>query len=659
LTSHAWHRYLNSDPSVLKRTLRLASTEYQVVGIIDTDAGRGLQFPEGVDLWTPISADVARAPRQSGFLGEIARMAPGVSIEQAQAEVNLISAQMASAYPATDKDRSATLVPLQDFVTHSARRPLLTLLAAAAAVLLIACVNIAGLLIARGLARQREAAIRIAVGAGFLRLARLFFAESILLAIAGCALGLAVAYAGIGVLRVSLPPDIPNLASVSLDWRVAACSIIVAAICALLFGALPAWQFASKAQASALKSSGRGTTDAGHGRLRAALVVMEVALSLVLLVTAGLLATSFFRMRDQPAGFNATNAYSFAVPFGWDSDPALLNTFAGNALSRLTTSPGIVAAGVVDQLPLHGGSQTGPVLVKGVELDESLAIKQFSWRTASAGYFSAAGVPLQSGTLYRDWVAGKGNREAVITDRLAAALFPNGDALGHLIAEAPRGKRAVKETDWFRIVGVVGSVRLNPSDTATESGIYIPWGATYWPSMNFVVKSTRSLADFTRLVRTQVQPLTNAEMVENIDSLESLTAETRSSERVRTIMLTAFAGAALALSAIGLFGTLSHEVSRRTQDYGVRLALGAEPAGIAWLAVRSALILATVGVGMGVAASVWTSQFLRGLLFGIEPWDVTAYASAAIVLLATAVSAAIIPAARAARIDPIQALRQE
>ena len=240
----------------------------------------------------------------------------------------------------------------------------------------------------------------------------------------------------------------------------------------------------------------------------------------------------------------------------------------------------------------------------------------------------------------------------MITDRLAAALFPAGDALGHLIAEAPRG-------NWFRIVGVVGSVRLNPSDTATESGVYIPWGATYWPSMNFVVKSTRSLADFTRLVRTHVQPLTNAEMVENIDSLESLTAETRSSERVRTIMLTAFAATALALSAIGLFGTLSHEVSRRTQDYGVRLALGAEPAGIAWLAVRSALILATVGVAMGVAASVWTSQFLRGLLFGIEPWDVTAYASAAIVLLATAVLAAIIPAARAARIDPIQALRQE
>jgi hypothetical protein len=261
--------------------------------------------------------------------------------------------------------------------------------------------------------------------------------------------------------------------------------------------------------------------------------------------------------------------------------------------------------------------------------------------------------------LYRDWVAGKGDKAAVITDRLAAILFPNGDAVGHSIAEARRGKDVAKAPQWFRIVGVVGSVRLNPTDTATEAGVYVPWGATYWPQMNFVVKSTRDLAEFTRLVRQHVQPLTNAQIVENINTLDALTAETRASERVRTLMLAAFAGAALLLSAIGLFGTLSQEVARRTQDYGVRLALGAEPGSIAWLAVRSALVMAGLGVLAGIGASIWTSQFLQGLLFGVEPWDLSAYALAVVVLLVTAVAAAAIPAVRAARVDPISALRHE
>jgi ABC-type antimicrobial peptide transport system permease subunit len=238
-------------------------------------------------------------------------------------------------------------------------------------------------------------------------------------------------------------------------------------------------------------------------------------------------------------------------------------------------------------------------------------------------------------------------------------LFPNQDPIGHFIAEAQHGKAAAKPPNWFRIVGVVGSVRLNPSDTDTEAGVYVPWGATYWPSMNFVVKSTRDLTEFSRLVRNHVQPLTDQQIIENINTLEALTDETRSSERVRTILLTAFAAVALALSAIGLFGTLSHEVARRTQDYGVRLALGAEPVSIAWSAIRSALLLSTAGVLIGIAACIWTSQFLRSLLFGIEPWDITAYASAVGVLLMTAILAALMPAIKAARIDPIAALRHE
>gem|GEM_PF-3891868 len=643
ITADAWKRDLGADPNILNKTLRLGTAAYQVVGVLSSN---GAQFPEDMDVWAPMGADIARAPRQSGFLAQVGRLAPGVSIESAQSEFNLMGGQLARSYPATDAGRSSTLIPLQDFVSQQARLPLLTLLAAAIAVLLVACVNIAGLFTARSLVRQREAAIRISVGAGFLRLARLFFAESLLLATAGCALGLLVAQVGISILKVALPPDIPYLASVSLDWRVAWGAITMAGMSAILFGALPSWQFAAQGQVSALKSTSRS-------RVRAGLVIAEIALSLMLLVTAGLLANSFFRLRDQPAGFNAANAYSFAVPFGWDSDDSLLNSFATGALSRLTTSPGVMSAGVVDQLPLHGGSQSGSLLVQGKVFDKELADKQFSWRTASAGYFAAAGVPVQRGALYRDWLGGKGSNEALITDRLATLLFPEGNAIGQLIS------RGSQTPHWFRIVGIVAGIRLNPSDATPEAGVYVPWGATYWPEMKFVVRTTSGLDDFSRLVRHHVQPLTNAQLVEKINTLESLTADTRTSERVRSILLASFAGAALLLSAIGLFGTLSHEVTRRTKDYGVQLALGAQPRLIAWSAVRSALLLAIAGIAIGIAGSVWTSQFLNGMLFGVEPWDITAYASAALILLAMAALAAVIPAARAARIDPIQALRHD
>jgi putative ABC transport system permease protein len=492
-----------------------------------------------------------------------------------------------------------------------------------------------------------------------MRLARLFFVESLLLAALGCGLGLIIGYFAIELLKAVLPQEIPHLAAASLNGRVLACTAAASLVSAFLFGSLPALQFARRGQITALRAGGKGTTDSAGGRVRAALVVVEVALSLVLLVSASLLVNSFFRLRDQPSGFATANAFSFAVPFSWDTNLSTLNSFATSALARLVTSPGVVAAGVVDQLPLHGGSQSGRLLVQGMDLNPALADKQFSWRTASAGYFAAAGIPLHAGRLYADWIGGKGDREVVITDRLAAILFPNDNALGHSIAEAPRGKDAVKDPDWFRIAGVVGSVRLNPSDTSTEAGVYVPWGATYWPEMHFVVKSERNLREFSRLVRNHVQPLTDAQIVEDIDTLEALTAETSSSERVRSIVLAAFAAAALALSAIGLFGTLSHEVTRRTQDYGVRLALGAEPISIAWMALKSALVLAGFGVVIGAAVSIWTSQFLRGLLFGIEPWDLTAYGVAVAALLATAVAAALIPAAKAAKIDPIAALRHE
>ena len=268
----------------------------------------------------------------------------------------------------------------------AARKPVLLLFYAVASVLFIGCLNIAGLLLARGLARRREAAIRVSLGAGYGRLARLFFAESLLLALAGCVGGVVVAFGGIEILKAALPSYVPNLVAMSVDLNVVLCSIAVSLLAALLFGGLPAWQFANRVQAEALKEGCAGTASVGRNRLRSGFIVAEVALSVVLLTTAALLANSFLKVLHRSLGFNAAHAYTFAVDLSWDADPALISSFSAETLTRLNALPGTIASGVVDRLPLQGGTQSGPLLVRGRALNESIAEPEFGFRTASADF---------------------------------------------------------------------------------------------------------------------------------------------------------------------------------------------------------------------------------------------------------------------------------
>ena len=565
-----------------------------------------------------------------------------------------MAGRLAQQYPDTDRDITTSLTPLAEHVSQGVRKPLLVLFGAVASVLLIGCLNIAGLLLARGMARRREAAIRVSVGAGYGRLVRLFFAESLLLAGAGCVGGLLLALVGVDVLKAALPDDVPHLAALSLDWRVVVYGILISLVAALVFGALPAWQFAAGAQAFALKDGSAGS-GVGKNRLRSLLVISEVALSAVLLVTAALLANSFLKLRSQAVGFNSAHAYTFGLELPWDLDGSVVNAIAADTVARLDAFPGTIAGGVVDRLPLHGGSQSGHLLVRGRTLPAGMAEKEFGFRMASPGYFAAAGIPVMKGGLYRDWQGVKGLHEVVISQRMAALVFPGEDPVGHEIAQS-FGKG---EPSWFRIVGVVGSVPLHTADTEGAAEAYLPWGATYWPLLNFVVRTERPLADVARYVHEQIQMANKGQVFSTVATLDERTAETRSGPRSYVMLAGGFAVAALALSALGIFGLMAHETARRTQEIGVRLALGAEPEGIARDAVWRAVKLVAAGLVVGLVAAWYVSALINSLLFGVEPHDVGSYAIAAAVLLTAAVAASLVPAIRAARIDPIRALRHE
>jgi putative ABC transport system permease protein len=651
LTASAFGRHFQSNPATLNQVVRLAGTAYQVIGVLAPD----VDYPEEIDLWAPAPRAIQKTGRGAGFLGIVARLAAGVSMTQAQAEIDVLTARLASQYPATDRDRSASLTALVDHVGEGVRKPLLVLFGAVASVLLIGCLNIAGLLLARGLARRREAAIRVSVGAGYARLVRLFFAESLWLAAAGCALGLLLAFAGVDLLKAVLPAEVPHLAAVSVNVRVLLCGAVLALFAALVFGALPAWQFASGAQNMALKDGGAGSVGRRKNRLRALLVMAEVACSVVLLVTAALLASSFLKLRAQPAGFNSAHAYTFALELPWDSDPSVLNAVAEDTLARLDAFPGTISCGVVDRLPLHGGSQSNRLIVRGKTLSPAVAEKEFNFRTASPGFFAAAGIPLLTGVVYRDWQGVHGSREAVISQRLASVLFPGEDPLGHEIS----ANSLHQEARWFRIAGVVGSIASHPTDSEPAAEVYVPWGATYWPLMNFVVRTERPLSDVSRYVHDQIQVANTSQIFSPVATLDERTAETRSAPRTAALLVGGFAAVALALAALGIFGLMAHETARRTQEIGVRLALGAAPSGIAAESILRGIKPALAGLACGLAGAWYVSRWLESLLFGIAPHDALPYAMAAAVLLIAALCASLLPALRAARVDPIQALRHE
>lgn len=659
----AWHRRFGGDPKLLGRTLRLSGEPFLVIGILPD----GLGYPEDMELLIPAPPDVQQASRQSGFLKVVARMKPEATLAGLQAQLDTVATRLAKQYPDSDAGRAARPVLLQEDQNRSARQPLLVLLGTAALVLLIACVNIASLLLARAAERQRESSIRSALGAGRGGLVRLYLVESLLLAVAGGGLGLLLAQVSLAALKSLLPADTPRLASAQLDFRVIGFGLFLSLLCGLAFGLAPAWQASRQRPGAGLRDGRRSGTSAGSLRTRRLLVAAQVTLSVVLLVGVGLLARSLSAMRGVPLGFQPGPVLTVKINFPWDTPPERLESFYSEALQGFAALPGVRAVGLVDRLPFEGGSQSGPIAVDGRPLSPRLAEKAVSHRATSAGYFRALGIPLRSGRFLRERAGEGGPREALVNEALVKTYFPAGDALGRRITFDVKPEKGEPPV-WFEVVGVVGDVRLSADQDEPVPEVFMLTRDTYWPMACFVLRAdgqetegtAASAASLLAPAARQVVHRIDRELViDEIATLDEQVERATADSGVRVLLLAGFAAVALWLASLGLYGVLASDVGRRTHEIGVRLALGADSDRVALSVVGQGLSIVLAGLCLGLCGAVALGRWLGAFLFGVSPMDLPVLVAVSVVMLTVAGVASYLPALRAAEVDPGIALRHE
>jgi putative ABC transport system permease protein len=649
-----WTRRFGSDASIVNRAITLNGRPYTVVGVMPP----GFAFLDrDVTMWIPVGFSAeARTPR-GRWLIVGARLKPGVTVAQAQADMDAITGRLTAQFPEFNTGWASNVVPLQRQMVGRVRPALLTLVAAVGAVLLIACANVANLLLARGASRQRELAVRAALGAGRGRLVRQLLAESLALASLGAAAGLLLAWWGVAALRVAADAGValPRANEIALDGRVVLFAVGLSVLTAVLFGLAPALAAAGLDLHGALKDGGRAGDAARGGRLRSVFVVVEVALALVLLAGAGLLIRSFARLLDVNPGFRPEQTLSAKVSLPgvkYDNDEKVIRFF-DDLMRRLEALPGVRAAGGVSFLPLTGlAAATGfeivgrpkPPLGEGPVCDV---------RVATGHYFSAMDIPLIAGRVFDEGDSREKTRLVIINQTMARQYWPD---------ESPLGRRIV--VSWNdpgpdEIVGVVGDVHHYGLETAPRPMIYWPPGRFAYPWTAVVVRGTRDPTSLVPAIVREVHAMDSNLPVADVRTLDTVVSRSVAERRLVMAILAGFAAMAATLAAIGIYGVMAYAVAQRTREIGVRMALGARSRDILRLVLGRALALAGVGVAIGAVAALALTRFMTMLLFDTEPTDPAVFAAVAAGLVLVAIAASLLPGRSAARVDPLVALRAE
>jgi len=647
LTHGLWQRRFGSDPGIIGRALTLDGQPNTVIGMLP----KGFRSP--VIPTTEIFVPLQQAPegRGNAFLRVIARMKPGVTLEQADAAMKVIAARLEQHYPDTNEKTSATVTPLSEFFAGPARPALLVLLAAVGLVLLIACANVANLLMARATARQREIAIRVALGAGRGRLLRQLLTESLLVSLAGGALGLLLASWGLSFLVAGLPAEGQSFFDVRMDRVVLAFTFAVAALTPLLFGALPALQAARPKLHDSLKEGGRNT-GGSSSRLRSALVATEVALSLVLLVGAGLLMRSFTALVRVDTGFKAANLLraDLVLPNArYPERPQIAQTYAQMA-ERLRGLGGVVSAAATSSAPLSGVDTDTGFRVEG-RPEPKVGERVVAWyRAVTPDYFQTMGIPLQRGRIFDARDSGTAPRVVLANESFVRKYFPGED---------PIGKRIGAPERWREIIGIVGNVRNFGLDREEPPAVYLPHAQVPLPFMTLVVRTTGDPLALAGGVKGVVQEIDPHLAVANLSSMEQVVATSLADRRWTMALLGAFASLAMLLAAIGLYGVMAYSVAQRTQEIGIRMALGAQRGDVLRLVLGNGMRLWLLGIAVGVAAALIATRWMGSLLYGVGAMDPVTFVTAPLLLAGVAVLATVIPARRAMRTDPMVALRYE
>jgi putative ABC transport system permease protein len=654
-----WKSRYGGDPSLVGRTIRIDGADFTVIGVMPRDFV--WQFWSGPrQLWVPVGCTKTDYGRNDNSFLSIARLKPGVSVAQARSEMEAVGTGLAKQYPTIDTNMSATVEPLGDYGMEGLRTAMLTLLAAVAFVLLIACVNVANLLLARGAARQKEFAIRIALGAAGSRLARQLLTESLLLALAGGAAGLLLAAFGNRVLFYafslgSLYLPLRPVDSISIDARVFAFVLVVSCLTGILFGVAPALSALRTNLNDPLKEGGRTSTASGRHRLRQVLVASEVALALVVLCGAGLMIKSMSLLLGVNPGLNPKNVLTMSMSVPQEEiyvGPPGLPRFCQDVEEHVGAIPGVVSAGAVGHLPFQGNAGRS-FQIEGQPPAEPGSLPGASYSVACPNYFRTMGIPVLRGREFtaRDTVTAQG--VIVINETMARTYWPKQDPIGRAIRlGGSDGSRLV-------IVGVVGDVRFQGLDAPPRRQFFRPYPQAGWPIMIVVVRTASAPATFATPVKKALADVLPDWPVSGVETMEKVVHDSTGSRRFPMLLLSVFSVLALMLAAVGIVGVVGHSVTQRAPEIGLRIALGAGTVDVLRLMVSSNMGWVMIGLAVGVAGSAGLTRLLSGLLYGVRPLDPMVLGAVSLLLAAVALVASYLPARRAARIDPIVALRCE
>lgn len=660
--SHSfWQSRFGGDKSIVGRQITLNGQAYNVVGVM----GPNFMYPAWEQkMWVPL----AWTPKEAAVRGEhhsvvIARLRQGVDIEQAQAEMTTISNRLAQQYPEDDKDWGAIVVPLREDIVGDVRAALLVLLGAVAFVLLIACANVANLLLARALGRSKEIAIRTALGASRARVVQQLLFETIILALAGGVAGLIVARFGVGLITRFLAEQMPRSTEITLDAQVLAFTLLISVFTGIVAGFMPAWRL-SKANVNETLKQGLGRAgDSGGNRTRAALVVCEVALSLMLLAGAGLMIRSLWNLRNSNAGFDPHSVLTTSLPIPGPRypTPQLEISFWNRVLERVRALPGVEAAGIVDDLPFNGGSHQ-PIAIEGrppVPMSEQ---PEVDVRISSTGYLRAMRIPLLRGRDFNESDTADRPGVILVSDAMAKRFWPGEDAVGkRLTLTFFPGK--VRE-----IIGIVGDVKLDGLDQKDQnSALYMPFTQLSAPAngewrsfgSDMVIRTASSPGDLATAVTNAIHEIDSEQAVLHTMTMEDFMAESVSQQRFNMLLLATFAGLALILAAMGIYSVLSYAVRRRVREIGIRMALGAQIRDVLRLVIFDGMKPALIGLVIGVIGALLIGRVMANLVFGVNTTDPMTFISVSVLLMLVAFFATVIPAYRATRVDPMRTLRDE
>jgi putative ABC transport system permease protein len=665
--SHSfWKGRFGSNPKIIGQTLLVDSKPTQIVGVLPEGFSfpqeRGmpdfLRFPDHTEMWLPLNIPATDlSDRDTRNLALVARLKPGFTAEQGQSDLSSLSASLQK-YEA-DKDWGLFAVPLQQQVVQNSRPALLILSAAVAFVLLIACANVANLLLVRAANRRREIAIRVSFGAARSRIVRQLLTESILMALCGGAIGLFLGYLGLEAFARTMPGSLAGGQALNMDVRVLLFTFVISVSTGVLFGLAPALQMTKRDMNDVLKESGRSSISAASGnRIRAILVVCEIGIAFVLLAGTGLLLKSLIRLQQVDPGFKTENVVKadimlpFIPPSPYADNPERMASFTDQVVQRISSLPGVKAAAITTALPLSGTVDSTTFNVDGMQTTPGQELSA-QYSSITPGIFTTLSIPLIQGRTFTAQDTRSSMPVVIINARLAKLVFPNQDPIGRQmeVGFAGPGKR--------QIVGIVGDVRQSALGSDPSPAIYLPFAQSPSPFMSLIVRSSQAHSSMTNALESATASVDPSIPVSKVAEMDKLVSQSLAQRRFTIMLMGAFAAVALLLVLVGIYGVLSYSVAQRTQEFGIRMALGAQKNDVLWHVVRYGMKLAGTGMAAGLICSIVATRLMASLLYGVNSWDPITLVSLILTLSVFALAACLVPALRAVKVDPLVCLRYE